>query len=231
MKRFVLALLTAVTWLTMVPIVSTVGATSGNPIRMTVTVEGLEANDEAVLRIGVDDGSLKLSGQPIYEYTVKATDAARNVEINTTLEDGRYILVVDAPENYFREPRGYLFMVYQAEVVNLDGRSIPFKLIPPEARDYEPYRGPIVASNATAPMPPPPSASGEVTYRVESVVGLSAPPKEPIEVKLPPTMERIPVSYWVGLLGAGVGILAAVGVIVFVVWRTLVRRGARGRGG
>jgi len=214
--------------LTIIPLAPIAAQTAPGSIPLTITVDGLQANDEAVLRIGVDDGSLNLAGQPLYEYTVNAANvAAQEVDINPTLEDGRYLLVVDAPEQYFREPRGYLFTVYEGVVVNLAGRSIPFKLIPPEARDYEPYRGPMTVPNATAAAPPPPT--GGVTYRVEAVVGLSIPPKAPIQVNIPPTMERIPASYWAGLLGAGVAVLVVVGVVIFVIVRTIGSLRARRR--
>jgi hypothetical protein len=230
LKRFIGKLSVAVIALAAVPFVALTAGTNGSPAPMTITVDGLEVNDEAVLRIGVDNGSLNLAGQPLCEYTVKAANgAAQEVEINPTLEDGPYLLAVDAPDKYFREPRGYLFRVYQGAVLNAVGHSIQFKLIPPEARDYEPYRGPMMSPNATAAAPPPPT--GGVTYRVEAVVGLSIPPKQPIEVNLPPTIERIPASYWVGLWGAGVGVLVVVGGVIFVAWRAIISRRAKRQGG
>ena len=87
----------------MLPTGST-GATGGATVPMKILIEGLQANDLAVLRLGVDDGSLKLAGPPLYEYAVNASStAAQEIEINPELEDGHYLLAVDAPEKYFRE--------------------------------------------------------------------------------------------------------------------------------
>ena len=121
-------------------------------------------------------------------------------------------------------------MVYEATVVNLGGRSVPFKLIPPEARDYQPYRGPIVASNATAPVPPP--GTGGVRYRAEAIIGLSIPPKLPIPIDIPPTQERI-YQWWQvpQLRAAAILLLVILGAAVFVIARAFSRLRARRNSG
>ena len=231
-KRLIAVLLAAVAALTSVPFIPAAGAASGNSVPMSITVDGLEGNDEAFLRIGVDNGSLNLAGQALYEYTVKAASgAAEGVEINPTLEDGGYLLVVDAPEKYFREPRGYMFRVYQGAVLNPVGHSIEFKLIPPEARDYEIYRRPSPATvpnfSPVVPLPP----TGEVKYRQEGVISLSAPTKQPIEVSIPPTTERIEQWWQVPQLrAAAVMILLIVGAAILVIVRTIRNLRARRQG-
>ena len=77
--------------------------------------------------------------------------------------------------------------------MNPVGHAIRFKLIPPEARDYEPYREPLMVPNPATVVPPP--GTGEVRYRVEVVADLSAPAKQPIEVEIPSTRERI-FGWW-----------------------------------
>ena len=67
------------------------GAAGGAAVPMKIIVDGLQANDVAVLRLGVDDGSLKLTGPPLYEYAVNASSsAAQEIEINP--EPGRRAL-------------------------------------------------------------------------------------------------------------------------------------------
>ncbi len=207
-----------------VPLVPASAQNAPTPIPITVMVDGLEAGDEAVLRIGVDDGTLQLSGQPLYEYTVRG--ASQQIEINPTLEDGGYLLVVDAPDKYFREPRGYLFVVYQGAIVNPGTHQIRFQLIPPSARNYEPYRGPTVVTNFS-PVAPTPNTGG-VTYRTEGVISPSAPPKAPIQVSLPSTAERMawqdvakPVAALTFL------VLAIVAASVFLLRRAVKSRARR----
>jgi hypothetical protein len=202
------------------------GATGGATVPMKIIVEGLQANDVAVLRLGVDDGTLKLAGQPLYEYTADASNgAAQEIEISPNLEDGRYLLAVDAPEKYFREPRGYLFMVYQSSVVNPVGHAIRFKLVPPEARDYEPYREPMMVPNPSTVVPAP--GTEAVKYRVELVADLSAPPKQPIQVDIPSIVR---VDQWwevPQLRAAAVVLLTIAGAVVFAVVRITIRLRAR----
>ena len=221
-KTVVAGLAVALAAALILPAAST-GAASGNVILMTITVEALGADDEAVLRIGADDGSLELAGQPLYEYTVTADGGApQQVDINPTLADGLYLLVIDALEKYFREPRGYSFRVAQGALVNPVGHSIKFKLIPPEARDYEIYRqpGPTTVPNFSPVVPAPPT--GEVKYRVEGIIDLSAPSKQPIPAYIPSTRELI-YQWWQvpQLRAAAVLLLVILGATAFVVVRTI----------
>ncbi len=214
--------LTVLAAFTIAPAVAAHAQTTAAAIQMTITVDGLEGNDQAVLRIGVDSGNLQLTGEPLYEQTVRGP--GQNVEMTTSLQDGSYLLTVDAPDTYFREPRAYLFLVHSGSVVNTSGRPMKFTLIPPWARDYEPYRGPTTAPSSGTVVPPP--SSGGVTYRMEAVADLSAVPP-PIQLAVPPpTMERSPSTQWPIFAGVAFVVLAAVAAVVLV----LRRRRSHGAG-
>ncbi len=214
--RNAFAALTLMLLAVLLPFAPASAETAPTPVPMTITVSGLEGDDEAVLRIGTDDGSLQLNGPPLYEHTV--TGASETVQVSLELQDGGYLLVVEAPDRYFREPRGYLFRVYQGAIVNPGGHQIAFALIPPSARNYEPYRGPTAVPSFSPVVPPPPTTG--VTYRAESVVGLSAPPKAPIQVAVPPpSIERIPSSARFIIASVAVVLLAAAGALVVVLRR------------
>jgi hypothetical protein len=103
------------------------------------------------------------------------------VTLSADLGDGHYQLLLETSEKYFRDPKGYHFTVSDSAVVNPQGRPITFDLIPPQSRDYQPYRGPTTVPDGSSEAPPPkPAAPGEVIYRSESFIGLSAPPKQPL---------------------------------------------------
>ena len=200
----------------LVPFAPASAETAASHILMTVTVSGLEGADQAVLRIGTDDGSLQLNGPGLYEHDV--TGASQTVLVSIELQDGGYLLVLEAPDKYFREPRGYTFRVYQGAIVNPGNHEITFTLIPPSARNYEPYRGPTTAPNLSPVVPPRPTVG--VTYRMESVISLSAPQKAPIQVAVPPpSIERIPSSARLIIASVAVVMLAAAGALVFVLRR------------
>jgi len=124
--------------------------------QMTITIIGLKQGEEAVLRIGTETASLDIESA-LFEYQIKGTGGSLTEDITPILEDGYYLLLLEAPHQYFREPKGYAFMVSDSIIVNPTGKAITFKLGPP----------------------PTPSL-------MEWVNDLSAPPKEPIPLWLPP---------------------------------------------
>jgi len=123
--------------------------------QMTITITGLEQGEEAVLRIGTETASLDIESA-LFEYQIKGTGGSLTENISPILEDGYYLLLLEAPSQYFREPKGYSFMVSDSMIVNPTGKAIAFKL----------------------GSPPTPHAT-------EWVNDLSAPPKEPIPFTLP----------------------------------------------
>lgn len=143
-------------------------------IEMTITITGLARDEEATLRIGVETGSLEI-GSTLFEYQVQGTDDSLTKIISPTLDDGYYLLLLEAPNQYFREPKGYAFMVHDSMIVNPTNKAIAFKL---------------------EPLPAYPKS--------EAVRDLSAPPKQPIQVTIPQVPLRqkllVPLAILVSLI-------------------------------
>lgn len=97
---------------------------------LTVRIEGLGPNETAMLRIGPEIGSLGL-GLTTFLHPILGGNTPLTINMNVTLADGYYLMLLDAPGKYFREPRGYAFMVNDLAIVNPTGRDISFKLVPP----------------------------------------------------------------------------------------------------
>lgn len=123
--------------------------------QMTITITGLGRDEAAVLRIGTETASLDIESA-LFEYQIKGTGGSLTEDIIPILEDGYYLLLLEAPHQYFREPKGYAFMVSDSIIVNPTGKAITFKL------------------------GPPPTSS-----LMEWVNDLSAPAKQPIDIQIP----------------------------------------------
>jgi len=140
--------LTAFTW-PMSPLTTPVNGYTAAPIQMTITITGLAQGETATLLIGPETGELEIKNA-LFEYQIQGTGASISVDITPVMEDGYYFLLLEAPGQYFREPKGYFFKVRDSVIVNPTGKIITFKLGPP----------------------PTPSI-------MEWAVSLSAPPKQP----------------------------------------------------
>ncbi len=129
-------------------------ATAPDNIRMTVTVNGLEKGEEATLTLSLSPG-IDPTGKPIFKQTIKNNgERSLTVKITTSLKDGYYLLLLETPDKYFREPKGYLFMVSQSQIVNPTGRNVIFNLRPqPEGLWAEAY----ISLSAPPKAPPPPA--------------------------------------------------------------------------
>ena len=144
-------------------------------IQMAVTINGMEKGDEAALQLSVE--ALDTTEPLIAVQTVLGDGTAgQATELNAKLKDGYYQIVIQAPDRYFRDPKGYLFQIYQSKIVNPAGRPIVFNLVPPENQRFRPYRGTSssaeVADNTDVPDSTP-------RYMLESMISLSGPIKQP----------------------------------------------------
>ncbi|MDD5190494.1 MAG: hypothetical protein PHE50_05565 [Dehalococcoidales bacterium] len=145
--------------------VAVIGLEKGESAKLTLSIEGAASSDIADF-----EKTIASSGEPIIK-----------INIPIQLKDGYYQLILEAPDKYFREPKGYFFMVRNGVVVNTKNSALSFTLTPPDKRDYEPYRGPTIAPNSDAVIPPPHiPIAGEVVYRAESMISLSAPARQGI---------------------------------------------------
>ena len=166
---------------------------TGN-IRMTATINGLEKGEEATLTLSLSPG-IDPTGKPIIRQTVRS-DGERSLtaEITTSLKDGYYLLLLETPDKYFREPKGYLFMVSKSKIVNPTDRKLVFNLLPqPEGLVDEAY----ISLSAPPKAPPRPGSQFIVVTRPREARYL---PGEPVEVRLvftnvktsPLTLEYVP---------------------------------------
>jgi len=123
-------------------------------IRMTATIGGLGKGEEATLTVSLSPG-IDPTGKPLLRQTVRS-DGERSLtaEITTSLKDGYYLLLLETPDKYFREPKGYLFMVSKSKIVNPTDRKLVFNLLPqPEGLVDEAY----ISLSAPPKAPPPPA--------------------------------------------------------------------------
>ena len=164
-RRFLfITAITTILLLAITPLVITCGASS---IQMTVTVNGLEKGEEAVLGLLPEPDTAE---EVLFEQTIRSDgEGSITVDICTSLKDGYYQLLLEAPDKYFRDPKGYSFQVYQSKIVNPYGRSIVFDLIPPPS---EPYWEAIISLSGPKKQPPPtkPLVSGTISGLLKSDV-------------------------------------------------------------
>lgn len=144
-------------------------------IQMAVTINGLEKGDEATLQLSIE---AVYTPEPLLAVHTVLGDgtAGQTIVMSTTLKDGYYQIILQAPDKYFRDPKGYLFQIYQSKIVNPSGRPIAFNLIPPENQKFHPYR----RTNSSADV----SSNTEVLdstprYMEERMISLSGPIKQP----------------------------------------------------
>jgi len=124
---------------------------TGN-IRMTATINGLEKGEEATLTIS-HEGSAASEELFFKRDVISDGKKAITVDIAANLEDGYYQLLLEAPDKYFRDPKGYFFMVSQSQIVNPTGMEVIFNLLPqPEGLWAEAY----ISLSAPPKAPPPP---------------------------------------------------------------------------
>jgi hypothetical protein len=162
-------------------------AATGN-IHIEATINGLEEGEEATLCLARNTVD---SDEVLLEKNIIGNGEAITVELDASMEDSYYQLVLEAPPKYFRDPKGYFFQVWQSEIVNPTGKSIVFDLIPPEAQTFRPYRDSDVEADV--------SDDGWLPYMLEAMISLSAPAKEgmPYMPKIEGTMSGLnPDDLW-----------------------------------
>ena len=139
--------------------------------QIEVNINGLAAGEEGTLRLGTEDG-LDIQ-DTIVTYPLNGTGSTISMELSPALTDGYYILLLDVPTYYFRDPRGCSFMVSGGLIVDPTGSAAAFNL---------------------KPWP---------TYPIlEAVSSLSAPPKQGMPVVPIPLWHRDlePVSITLGII-------------------------------
>jgi len=151
-------------------------SSTGN-IRVTATINGLEKADEATLTIS-HEGSAASEEFFFKRDVISDGKKAITVDIAANLEDGFYQLLLEASEKYFRDPKGYFFMVSQSQIVNPTGMKVIFNLLPqPEGLVAEAYIS-LSALPKVGGAPPPPFQSSLIPEEAHYLPG------EKVEVTL-----------------------------------------------
>jgi len=144
---------------------------------LLVTITGLKEGDVATVTLLPE--SAPEDSEPILENTVTSKGTESSViDMSYPLKDGYYQLNITAPDEYFREPKAWLFMVSDSQLVNPLGKSVVFKLVPPEDQKFQPFRGSMIQTSVDS-NPEPPSEPPSIM--MEWMQSLSAPAKQPIE--------------------------------------------------
>jgi len=161
-KLFKVSLITLLLAITLVTMGAGAVIAAPSDIKMSITITGLEQGEEATLTIS-HEGTVTAE-DPLFVQTIKNNgEKSLTLDIGTNLKDGFYQLLLEAPEKYFRDPKGYFFAVSNSNIVNPRGNSVIFNLIPPSAQMYKIYRGPTSTT------------SGNDIYMSEVFRSLSAP--------------------------------------------------------
>jgi len=104
-------------------------------------VEGLTNKDLA--KIQLHPGNNKTSDALLKTGKVISNSSLGNRQARINAVDvpvGIYMLTVEVPANYYREPQGYLFAVTDAGVTTKNGTAFKFKVIPPSQQSLPPCR-------------------------------------------------------------------------------------------
>jgi len=104
--------------------------------KLIVTVTGLKATDSVTLTL-LPEPALADTDAILQQTATGKGVGEVSIDMSYPLKDGYYRLSISAPDTYFREPKAWIFMVLDAELVNPLDKSAVFKLIPPENRDFD----------------------------------------------------------------------------------------------
>ena len=138
-----ISFITVLTFLLIIDLSLTSCISSGNVnspgnIKMTLTIGGLQKGEQATLTISHE---IVTAEDPLFVKTVTGNgEKSLTLDVSINLKDGFYQLLLEAPDKYFREPKGYLFAVTQSQILNPTGRNVIFNLLPqPESPTAEAY--------------------------------------------------------------------------------------------
>ncbi len=94
------------------------------------------------------------------------------------IPDGLYRLIFLAPAGYFRDPAGYLFQVYESEIVRFSDIPFHFQVVLPSEQRLPPCRE--FEGQPDSELPEEQALlESRAVCRAERTIALSIPPKEP----------------------------------------------------
>jgi hypothetical protein len=116
-------------------------STNQADLTIETTIDGLAEQDVAELQLFPDTSQtancLATRGIDLPKLSVR--NETRRITV-TNIPNGSYKLVMRAPAIYFREPQGYLFRVFNGQVIRTSNLPLHFKLIPFTAQELPPCR-------------------------------------------------------------------------------------------
>lgn len=140
-----------------------------------VTLNGLDAVDEATVRLWLDPESE--AAQALAEQEISNGQNTLSTDF-LNLPDGSYSLVIDVSPTYFREPKGYHFQMIEGEMVANPDLLLTFDLIPPSAQEFPPCNeSHLLESDAAADEATDPANEQTIICMEERIISLSALPK------------------------------------------------------
>lgn len=145
---------------------------ASNDINVSVTVNGLEDEEKAVLLLSpeMDESPDSIIAKQV--IAGKGDSVVTNFTFN--IKDGNYQLVLDTSDKYYRDPKGYLFKVQNGKIINPNDRPIAFDLIPSKDRDFKSYRE-LLAVQGTESCQ---KMIDSNPIQMEYLIALSLPPKQ-----------------------------------------------------
>ena len=96
--------------------------------QIEVNINGLAAGEEGTLRLGTEVGLDILD--TLATYPLKGTGNTISMELSPALTDGYYMLLLEVPPYYLRDPKGCSFMVNGGLIVDPTGSAATFTLKP-----------------------------------------------------------------------------------------------------
>jgi hypothetical protein len=149
---------------------------------INVTVEGLVGNDKVDLQILPDIGDVTEKVTTSFVEFPPASIVNESKKINLqAIPVGTYKLVISAPPQYFRNPKGYLFQVFEGGMISTSRESLHFELISPSEQELPPCRDRDIEIDSTyseTSSSDNPIEKPAICF-AEHIVDLSAPIKYP----------------------------------------------------
>lgn len=156
-------------------------------LSIPVSVHGLRDGDVATLHLLPDseNTSTRLAELGIQFPSIEIQNESIRLDLGM-LPDGYYKLIIETPEDYFREPLGYLFMIRTGQLVRDSNVPVIFELIPPFTHGLPPCRVFEEQPETFLPSTDMTIVEGEDKIQIErtdciseGLISLSGPPKQP----------------------------------------------------
>ncbi len=142
-------------------------------LSLLVSVDGLENQDVAELELLPDT---EKTSSDIMNFGIQLPRLNIQNESKTIdtikIPIGAYKLVLSAPESYFREPQGYLFVVTESGVVRSSGLPFHFQLLPPSAQNLPPCRESLFQDGPSYIPVDPNSVEGKSYCQAERLIDI-----------------------------------------------------------